>query len=65
MKLDDALAKLKQPQQVNETIKGLPCDLCDKAHTKVIAVEIDNLLVWEIHSPCLDKIARQAVARIG
>ena len=66
MRLDKALAKLKQPQGLGETIVGLPCDLCDKPHTKVIGVRVTgDLLVWEIHSTCLDKIARQAVNRIG
>ncbi len=66
MGLDGALAELKQPQFVGEIIKGLPCDLCDKPHTKVIgAMVATDLLLWEIHSPCLDKIAKQAVARVG
>lgn len=65
MELDKALAQLKQPDRLGEIVNGLPCDLCGKPHTKVIAVKIEGCLVWEIHSFCLDEIARRAVARIG
>ena len=65
-RLDKALEKLKQPQRLGETIIGLPCDLCDKPHTTVIGVRIaKDLLVWEIHSPCLDEIARKAVGIVN
>lgn len=65
LKSDRALAKLKQPQRLGETIKGLPCDLCNTPHTRVIAVRVNDCLMWEIHSPCLDKIAKMACKIIG
>jgi len=64
MKLDKALDKLPQPTYEGQVIKRLPCDLCNRLHTKTVAVNIDGLLVWEIHSPCLDKIAKRAAQYI-
>ena len=65
MKLDKALDKLSKPRYEGQIIPGLPCDLCDKSHTRVKAVKIDNFLIWEIHSPCLDKLIELAVGTLN
>ena len=50
LKLDIALGKIGQPKAQGEAIRGLPCDCCNREHTRVKAVEVEGCLVWEIHS---------------
>ena len=57
------------PKFSGEIIRNLPCELCPRKHTRLIGVEVEcqgkTILVWEIHSPCIDKIARKAVGIVG
>ena len=47
----------------------IKCDICGKRHgyIKKVTIEYDgkSLTVNEIHSPCLDKLARLAVGAVN
>ena len=68
-KLQLAVERQGQPVRKGQIVRGLPCDLCSKLHTRLtaelITFENKDFLCWRINSPCLDAVARQAVSRIG
>ena len=65
LKLDRVLNELRDPVREGEVISGLPCDLCSLKHTRVIARRVEGYLVWEIKSPCLDKVIKRALGIMG
>ena len=65
LKLDRALNELKEPACESEVIRGLPCDACSVKHTRVVATRVEGYLVWDIKSPCLDKVIKMALRVIG
>ena len=65
LSLDRALNELRAPVREGEVIRGLPCDVCSLKHTRVVATRVEGYLVWDIKSPCLDKLIKKALRIIG
>lgn len=58
------MKKYPKPKYEGEILKNIDCDICGNPHQKLKAIKIDyhskDILVWQVKSPCLNKISKDA-----